>query len=72
MDLGTEVVHNYCFLFIFILHYSVIFAFSFRPFKKLKVSPMNLYTAAKDCNVHKVLALLGLFSLVCYITLIFL
>lgn len=27
---------------------------------------MNLYTAAKDCNVHKVLALLGLFSLVCY------
>ena len=29
-----------------------------KPFKKLKVSPINLYTAAKDCNVHKVLALL--------------
>ena len=29
-----------------------------KPFKKLKVSPINLYKAAKDCNIHKVLALL--------------
>ncbi|XP_067056627.1 histone-lysine N-methyltransferase EHMT2-like isoform X1 [Acropora muricata] len=29
-----------------------------KPFKKLKVSPRNLLTAVKECNVHKVLALL--------------
>ena len=60
------------FFVLFSFYIMVWFAFSSRPFKKLKVSPMNLYTAAKDCNVHKVLALLGLFSLVCYVTLIFL
>ena len=38
----------------------VVFLF-FRPFKKLKASPRNLYVAAKECNAHKVLALLGSF-----------
>lgn len=29
-----------------------------RPLKKFKSSPRNLYTAAKDCNIQKVIALL--------------
>ena len=37
----------------------VIFFLLFRPFKKFKVSPRNLYAAAKECNIHKVLAVLG-------------
>ena len=37
--------------------------FLFSPCKKFKTSPRNLYTAAKDCNIQKVLSLLGEFCI---------
>lgn len=69
LSVSHNTLHDYIFRFT-LTHQLLIFLF--RPFKKLKVSPRNLYTAAKECNVHKVLALLGeLYFCDCNVKIVF-